>query len=77
MEDIPRPRPDAAWIGAEALVRHDLPPRPDGRDAELAAEAARLNDAVLSAARELGFDDQPGDFAALLVALRAPDEEAP
>lgn len=77
MEENPRPRLDAAWIGAEAVVRHDLPPRADGRDAELAAEAARLNDAVLAAARDLGFDDQPGDFAALLVALREPDEAAP
>jgi len=67
----------AEWIGAEAQLRHGLPPRVPGRDAELALEAARLNDAVLAAARELGFDDQPGDFAALLEALREPGAEAP
>jgi hypothetical protein len=66
----------AQWIGAEAQVRHGLPPRPSGRDAELALEAARLNDAVRDAAAELGFDDQPGDFVALLEALREPDGEA-
>lgn len=66
----------AGWIGAEAQQRHGLPPRAPGRDAELALEAARLNDAVRSAAGELGFDDQPGDFAALLESLREPDAEA-
>lgn len=66
---------DGRWIGAEAVVRHGLPVRSPARNAELATEAARLNDAVREAARELGFDDQPGDFAAWLVALREPDGE--
>jgi hypothetical protein len=60
-------------IAHEARLRHGLRNRPAGRDAELAREAARLNDAVRSAADELGFDDQPGDFLALLVALREPE----
>jgi hypothetical protein len=63
-----------ALIADEARLLHALPPRPPGRDAELAAEVARLNHAVASAAAELGFDDQPGDFLAQLVALRETDE---
>jgi hypothetical protein len=59
-------------IAQEARWLHRLEPRPAGRDAELAREAASLNQAVLDAARELGFDDQPGDFLALLVALSEP-----
>ena len=43
------------------------------RNAELAREVERLNAAVREAASELGFDDQPGDFLALLVALREPE----
>lgn len=57
-------------IAQEARSLHRLGPRPEGRDAELAREAARLNQAVFEAARELDFDDQPGDFLALLIALR-------
>ena len=63
----------AELIAQEARLRHGLMERPAGRDAELAREAARLNDAVRSAAHELSFDDQPGDFLALLVALREPE----
>jgi len=65
------------WVAMEARARHGLLARPPGRDQELAAEATRLNDAVRAAAHELGFDDQPGDFAALLVALREPEAPAP
>lgn len=64
----------AELIGQEARLRHGLPDRPPGRDAELAREAASLNDAVRAAAEELAFDDQPADFLAMLVALREPEE---
>jgi hypothetical protein len=37
----------------------------------------RLNHAVREAASELGFDDQPGDFLALLVALRDDESTQP
>lgn len=59
-------------IAQEACLLHGLKQRPAARDAELAREVARLNAAVFDAARELGFDDQPGDFLALLVALSEP-----
>ncbi len=71
--ELPLP---ATLIADEARLLHALPPRPAGRDEELAAEAARLNDAVAAAAAELGFDDQPGDFLAQLIALREPDAGA-
>jgi aspartyl-tRNA(Asn)/glutamyl-tRNA(Gln) amidotransferase subunit A len=61
-------------IADEARLLHGIE-RPAGRDAELAREVARLNDAVRDAARELGFDDQPGDFPALLAALREPESK--
>lgn len=60
-------------IAQEARLFHRLPPRPAGRDAELAREVARLNKAVADAAQELSFDDQPVDYLALLVALREPE----
>ena len=63
-------------IAGEAQRLHALPPRPHGRDAELAREVERLSDAVAAAARELSFDDQPVDFLALLVALRERDDGA-
>ena len=59
-----------ALIAQEARLLHRLPPRPAGRDAELAQEVARLNTAVADAAHALSFDDQPTDYLALLVALR-------
>ena len=68
-QDLP---PDL--IAQEARLLQHLPARPAGRDAELAREAASLNRAVFEAASELGFDDQPGDFLALLVALRDPGD---
>jgi hypothetical protein len=60
-----------ALIAEEARLLHGVE-RPPGRDAELGREVARLNAAVRDAARELGFDDQPGDFLALLITLREP-----
>jgi len=72
MADTPLP---AELIAQEARLLQSLPPRPEGRDAELALETARLNRALEEAARELVFDDQPVDFLALLVALREPDAE--
>ena len=65
----------AELIALEAQLLHDLPARPDGRDAELAREVARLNKAVADAAQALSFDDQPADYLALLVALREPDAD--
>lgn len=62
----------ASLIAQEAHLLHRLPPRPAGRDAELAREVARLTQAVADAAQELAFDDQPADYLALLVALREP-----
>jgi hypothetical protein len=59
----------ATLIEEEARLLHGLE-RPPGRNAELGREVARLNAAVSDAARELGFDDQPGDFLALLITLR-------
>jgi hypothetical protein len=56
-------------IAQQARFLHGLEHSPE-RAAELAREVGRLNDAVREAAGELGFDDQPGDFLALLVALR-------
>ena len=69
-------RLSAGWIDEEARVLHGITTRAPGRDAELAAEVTRLNRAVLDAARELDFDDQPGDFLAALVALRDDWSEA-
>jgi hypothetical protein len=63
----------AELIKQEALLLHRMPPRPPGRNAELAREVARLNRAVADAAQELSFDDQPLDFIALLVELREKD----
>jgi len=63
----------AELIAQEARLQ-GLGERPAGRDAELAQEAARLNDAVREAAHDLEFDDQPGDFLALLIALREPED---
>lgn len=60
-------------IADEARLLHALPARPAGRDAELAVEVGRLNAAVIDLAREFDFDDQPGDFLALLLTLREPD----
>lgn len=60
-------------IAQEAHLLHRLPPRPAGRDAELAAEVARLNEAVADAAQELAFDDQPIDYLMLLLSLREPE----
>ena len=65
-----------ALIAQEAELLHRLPPRPAGRDAELAREVARLTRAVADAAQALSFDDQPVDYLALLVALREPDEDS-
>jgi hypothetical protein len=62
------------WIADEARILHGITNRAAGRDAELAREVTRLNQAVRDAACELGFDDQPGDFFALLVAFR--DDES-
>jgi aspartyl-tRNA(Asn)/glutamyl-tRNA(Gln) amidotransferase subunit A len=62
-------------IADEARVLHGLERSPE-RDAELAREATRLNDAVREAARELEFDDQPTDFLAQLVLLREAGETA-
>ena len=59
-------------IAEEARHLHGVERTPE-RAAELAREVARLNDAVRDAAQELGFDDQPGDFLALLIALREPE----
>ena len=69
----PKPIPPEL-ISGEARLLQGIE-RPAGRDAELAREVARLNDAVRDAARELDFDDQPGDFTALLAALREPERE--
>ncbi len=60
-------------IADEARLLHALPERPAGRDAELAAEVGRLNAAVIDLAQEFDFDDQPGDFLALLMTLRESD----
>lgn len=60
-------------ISQEARLLHCFEHRPAGRNAELGREVARLNEAVFDAARELGFDDQPTDFLALLLALRGPE----
>ena len=59
-------------IAEEARLLHGVE-RLRGRNAELGREVAHLNAAVRDAARELGFDDQPGDFHALLIALRESD----
>ena len=75
MSDTDHLRPKVIADVAQRL--HALPPRPRGRDAELAREVERLSDAVAAAARELSFDDQPVDFLALLVALRERDDGAP
>jgi aspartyl-tRNA(Asn)/glutamyl-tRNA(Gln) amidotransferase subunit A len=64
-------------IADEARLLQHLPARAPGRDAEIAAEVSRLNDAVYAAAAALDFDDQPGDFLAKLVELRSPDPVAP
>ncbi|MGE0803068.1 MAG: hypothetical protein AB7G13_17540 [Lautropia sp.] len=61
-----------ALIAQEAQLQR-LPARPPGRDAELAREVARLNDAIHDCMRLISFDDQPGDFLALLVNLREQD----
>lgn len=42
----------------------------DSRARELAAEVARLNDAVLEAAAKSDFNDEPARFAALLESHR-------
>jgi len=68
-EEIP-PR----LIADEARVFYGVE-RDAERNAELAREVAKLNDAVREASTELGFDDQPGDFLALLVALREAEPE--
>ena len=57
-------------IALETEHLQSMPPRPPGRDAELAREVDRLNKAVAEAAQALSFDEQPTDFLALLVALR-------
>ena len=62
-----------ALIADEARLLQHLPPRAPGRDAEIAAEVARLNEAVYAAAAAFSFDDQPGDFLAQLVELREGD----
>lgn len=49
----------------EELRRLRLTPE---RAGELAEEVARLNDAVIDAARRLDFNDDPGRFTALLAA---------
>jgi len=64
-------------IADEAALLQHLPARAPGRDAEIAAEVARLNDAVYAAASAFTFDDQPGDFLAKLVELREPEGSAP
>jgi hypothetical protein len=69
-------RLSAGWIDEEARVLHGITTRAPGRDAELAAEVTRLSRAVLDAARELDFDDQPGDFLSALVSLRDDWSEA-
>jgi hypothetical protein len=61
-------------IEQEARLLHRMPPRPPGRDAELALEVARLNHAVAEMAQTLSFDDQPLDFVGLLIELREKDE---
>ena len=63
----------AELIAHEAHFFHGVE-RSAERAAELAREVGRLNDAVREAAGELGFDDQPGDFLALLLALREREE---
>ena len=65
----------AELISLEAQLLHTLPLRPEGRDAELAREVERLNQAVAEAAQALSFDDQPSDYLAILVALREPDTD--
>ena len=42
----------------------------EARAAELAAEVERLNNAVLDAASQLDFNDEPSRFTALLLAYR-------
>ena len=64
----------AELIALEAEHLQSMPPRPPGRDAELALEVDRLNKAVAEAAQALSFDDQPADFLSLLVALREPED---
>ena len=68
------PELPAELIEQEARLLHSMPPRPPGRDAELALEVARLNHAVAEMAQSLSFDDQPLDFVGLLIELREKDE---
>ena len=42
----------------------------EARAAELAAEVERLNNAVLDAASQLDFNDEPSRFTALLLAYQ-------
>ena len=65
----------AELIALEAEHLQSLPPRPAGRDAELAVEVERLNKAVAEAAEALSFDEQPSDFLSLLVALREREDD--
>lgn len=60
-------------VADEARLLQHLPARAPGRDAEIAAEVSRLNEAVFAAAAAFNFDDQPGDYLAKLVELREPD----
>lgn len=63
----------AELIALEAEHLQSMPPRPPGRDAELAREVERMNSAIAEAAQALSFDEQPSDFLALLVQLREPE----
>ena len=65
----PEPIP-TQLVTDEARLLHGLNHGSATRDAELAMELSKLNCAVREAANELGFDDQPGDFLALLMSLR-------
>ena len=65
----------AELITLEAEYLQSMPPRPPGRDAEVAREVDRLNKAVAEAAQALSFDEQPSDFLALLVALGEPEDD--
>jgi len=62
------------FIDQAARLLQGIQHQPEGRNAELAQETMNLNEAVMEAARELDFDDQPTDFLALLIALREPGD---
>lgn len=65
--------PVETMITTESRLLQGIERAPE-RDAELAREVLKLNNAVRAAAADLGFDDQPTDFFATLVTLRWTEE---